>query len=308
MRCRRSLAALCLVLLPLAAFPAAAQRASVRDQRAARLSRTLDSLAEASRGSLGVGIEVLETRERILRDSGGRYPMQSVYKLPIAMATLAAVDARRLRLEQPVEVTPADFVTAGQYSPIRDKWPQGHTFTLREVLRLNTAESDGTACDVLLRLVGGPDSVRAWLASIGVRDVEVRDAEKTMGQDFSVQYRNWATPAGALALLRAAQEGRGLTRASRTLLLTHMRATTTGPRRLKAGLPKGSVLAHRTGSGGMRDSVVSATNDIGIVTLPDGRHLAIVVFLRDSRESALERREDVIASVAAAAWAAFARK
>src|SRR5215217_7770127 len=117
----------------------AAVRAQAPDL--ARLRRTLDSIAAASGGRLGVGIELLETDThvtrvtRVMLDSAGRFPMQSVYKLPIAMATLAAIDAGRLRLDQVVTISPTEFVTPGQYSPIRDRWPKGTTMPLREVLR-----------------------------------------------------------------------------------------------------------------------------------------------------------------------------
>jgi beta-lactamase class A len=287
-------------LLATLLFVPAAACAQAPDR--ARLGRTLDSLATASRGSLGVAIELLETRERIQRDSAGRYPMQSVYKLPIAMATLAAVDAGRLRLDQPVAVTPADFVTAAQHSPVRNGWPRGTTLPLREVLRLNTVQSDGTACDVLLRLLGGPATVDRWLRGLGVPDVMVLNTEKEIGTEHRTQYRNWMSPAGALALLRAAQEGRGLSPASHALLLEDMHATATGAARLRAGIPAQIALAHRTGSSGTHDGLAAATNDIGIVALPDGRHLAIAVLLRDSRLASLEAREAVIAAVARAAW------
>lgn len=149
--------------------------------------------------------------------------------------------------------------------------------------------------------------VRAWLESVGVRDVEVRDPEITLGTDWTAQYRNWASPAGALVLLRVAHEGRGLSKARRALLVRMLRQTTTGARRLKAGLPAGTVLAHRTGSSGSRDGVAPATNDIGVATLPDGRHLAIAVFLSDSRVASHEEREDAIAAVARAAWRVWGR-
>ena len=80
-----------------------------------------------------------------------------------------------------------------------------------------------------------------------------------------------------------------------------MRTTKTFPTRLKGRLPAGTEVAHKTGSSGSRDGVSAATNDIGIITLPDGRHLAVAVFLRDSKASA-EARDAVIARVARGAW------
>jgi beta-lactamase class A len=80
-----------------------------------------------------------------------------------------------------------------------------------------------------------------------------------------------------------------------------MTATRTFPTRLKGRLPAGTKVAHKTGSSGSRNGVSAATNDIGIITLPDGRHLAVAVFLRDSKADE-KARDAAIAKVARAAW------
>jgi beta-lactamase class A len=74
-----------------------------------------------------------------------------------------------------------------------------------------------------------------------------------------------------------------------------------GAKRLKGQLPAGTVVAHKTGTGGTRDGITSATNDVGIVTLPDGRHLAVAVFVSDSAADDATR-DAVIARVAKVAW------
>jgi hypothetical protein len=66
-------------------------------------------------------------------------------------------------------------------------------------------------------------------------------------------------------------------------------------------LPAGTVVAHKTGTGGTRNGITSATNDIGIITLPDGRHLAMAAFVSDSTADDATR-EAVIARLAKAAW------
>ena len=275
--------------------PPQSRRPDIRTLRA-----TIDSLARESRGDLGVGIELVETRERLVVGAH-RHPMQSVYKLPIAMAVLDLVDHGRLRLDQDVDVPTSMFVTPGQYSPIREKYPNGTRLTLRELLRYNTAESDGTACDVLLGLLGGPARANAYLRRIGVREMVVATTELTMGREHRAQYRNWATPVGGLTLLRAVQAGRGLSDSSHALLMRFLVETTTGPRRLRGELPAGTVVAHKTGTSGTERGVTAATNDIGLITLPDGRHLAVAVFLTDSRADDAVR-DRVIARVARAAW------
>lgn len=110
-----------------------------------------------------------------------------------------------------------------------------------------------------------------------------------------------ATPDAAITLLRALHEGQGLSESSQALLLRLMTETPTGPRRIKGLLPEGTVVAHKTGTSRTVNGVTAATNDVGIVTLPNGQHLAIAVFVSDSPANATIR-EEVIAKVARAAW------
>ncbi|MEO6213318.1 MAG: class A beta-lactamase [Vicinamibacterales bacterium] len=259
-------------------------------------------IAAGARGKVGAAVMLLETAETAALNADERYPMQSVYKLPIGMAVLQRIDKGELTLLQRVSVVPSDFVSAGQYSPIRDQFPKGTQLTIRQLLELTLAQSDGTGSDVLLRLAGGPDGVMRFLQSIAVADVQVVTTEKAMGLgDQSVQYRNWATPRGMLGLLQAVHQGRGLSPASRALLLRWMTQVTRGEGRIKGKLPPGTVAARRTGSSGTHAGLTAATNDTGIVTLPDGRHMAIAVFVSDSRADNAAR-ERVIAEISRAAW------
>lgn len=270
------------------------------------LQSVIAAIAQDAQGSLGVGIERLGggTGEQIVHGGSTRYPMQSVYKLPIAMAALQLVDRGTLRLDRPIRVTRFDYVTPGQHSPLRDQNPSGTSVTVRELLRLAVSESDGSASDVLLRLIGGPARVMVFLQSIGVREVMVVTTERMMGINPQVQFQNWTTPAGMLTLLRALDERRGLSPASQSLLFDDLSAASTYPGRLKAGLPADAMLAHKTGTSGSSNGVTAATNDVGLVMLPDGRRLAIVALLMNSRGSSAAN-DATIAAVARAAWTAF---
>ena len=259
-----------------------------------------EKIAPDAKGRVGVAVRLLESGESA--DLGGdeRYPMHSVYKLPIAMAVLRRVDKGELKLDQVVKVERSDFVREGMYSPVRDKNPNGAELTVAELLRYAVSESDGTASDVLLGLAGGPKSVMAFLDEIKVSGVNVVNSEKEIGRDWQTQYENWATPKGAVSLLAALQERRGLSAESQALLLKLTTESIPGAKRLKGQLPAGTIVAHKTGTGGTRDGVTSATNDIGIITLPDGRHLAVAVFVSDSKADEATR-EAVIARIAKAA-------
>lgn len=261
----------------------------------------IEKIALEAKGKVGVSITILETNETVALQGEQQFPMQSVYKFPIGMAVLHQVDKGILKLDQSIRIENADMVPAGLRSPIRDKNPQGVSMSLRELLRYSVSESDGTACDVLLRVVGGADVVTNYLRGLGVDGVIVATTEKAMAGNEFVQYRNWAKPQSMVDLLRAFQQGRGLSASSRELLFKWMIETPTGPRRLKGLLPDGTVVAHKTGTSGTSKGLTRATNDVGLITLPDGRHMAIAVFVSDA--GAVEAvREAVIAKIARAAW------
>jgi beta-lactamase class A len=100
-------------------------------------------------------MRVLETNDTLSYHNGQRYPMLSVFKLAIALKVLHEVDRGRLRLAQPVVLTPADLPET--YSPLRDKYPAGNVrVSVQDLLTYMVTLSDNNACDKLLQLVGGP--------------------------------------------------------------------------------------------------------------------------------------------------------
>ena len=281
------------------------QQTKTADKQNDELRKQIKQIAAAAKGHVGVAAEVLETGESVSLNPHEHFPMQSVYKLPIGMAVLAQVDSGKLTLDQLVRVDKSDFVHPGQRSPIRDKNPKGVDLSLRELLRYAVSESDGTASDVLLKLVGA-GAVTRYLNELGINDIIVANSEKEIGQNWETQYRNWATPVASVQLLRSLHERRGISEASQQLLYKFMIETPTFPTRLKGLLPKTAVVAHKTGSSGSNNSITAATNDIGIVTLPNGQHLAIAVYVSDSPTD-LVTREKVIAQIAKAVWDHVAR-
>ena len=263
-------------------------------------------IARPAQGKVGAAVMLIETGETATFHGAAHFPMQSVYKFPIAMAVLNLVDRGKLTLDRQVPIPKSELVPPSLHSPIRDKYPDGATLSVRDLLRYSVAESDGTACDVLLRLVDGAANVTTYLRDLGIRGVVVATTEAEMARGPMVQYRNWASPDSMIALLRAFHGGRGLSAASHALLEDFMATSTPGPNRIKGLLPPGTRVAHKTGTSGTTGQLTRATNDVGIVTLPDGRHLAIAVFVSDSTATQ-DVRERVIAKLARAAWDRCAR-
>lgn len=267
----------------------------------AELERQFAEIARDAKGKVGVAAVVLQTGENASLNGAERFPMQSVYKLPIAMAVLKQVDEGRLSMDQEVEITKDDFVRPGQHSPIRDKNPNGTNMKLLQLMEASIAESDGTASDVLLRLAGGPGEVQKYLGDLSISDIAVKNSEKELGTDDKIQYENYATPQAAVALLTELNEARSMPRARITLIRDFMNESIPGQKRLRGQLPEETFVAHKTGTSGTRGGITAATNDIGLIQLPNGNLLAIAVFVSDS--PAYEKtREAVIARIAKVAW------
>lgn len=209
-------------------------------------------------------------------------PMQSVFKLPLGMAILSQVEAGKFTLDQPVRFRPEDRILPKPYSPLQDKYPDaGVDVPLRTLLEMTVSLSDNTAADILLRLVGGPGAVNAYVASLGVVGFHLQDGERELHHTKSLQYRNWFEPRGAVQLLSAIRDHSPLTKSHTELLLSWMRSSRISSR-IGGDLPDGTLVAHKAGTSDVENGVAAATNDIGLITLPDGRQLAIAIFVTDS--------------------------
>jgi beta-lactamase class A len=236
------------------------------------------------------------------------FPMQSVYKLPIVMATLHAVEQGHLTLNQPVRFLPSDLIAPDQYSRLRDEHPRGNVdVPLEELLRLAVSESDGVASDILLRTLGGPTAADTYVRSLGITGIHIVDTEKTLGREVKLEDRDSAQPRALVALLRLLADRSPLSPEHTRLLLGWMTASHTGDRRIRALLPSGTVIADKTGTSGTARNFTNATNDVGLITLPDGQKLAIAVMVADSAAPAAVR-EHVIAQISQTIYAAAQRQ
>ncbi len=266
------------------------------------LRTKLDRIIGRANGTIGVAIRGLENDDSLTIDGHGNYPMQSVYKFPLALAVLSLVDKGALAFDQRI-VVKKDDLRPNTWSPLREKYPEGSSaVTLDELLTYTVSESDNNGCDILFRLVGGPDSVNRYIHGLGITEMEIVATEAEMHRDSDVQYKNYSTPAAMAHLLHTFCRDSILSYKGREYLWQLMVKTKSGPQRLKGLLPAGTIVAHKTGSSGVDEKgMAAATNDAGIVTLPNGHHCIIVVFVSNS-SAGDNARDDVIANIAKIVW------
>jgi len=271
------------------------------------LQPKIDKVITGKNATVGVGIYDFGSRQTLVINGDKHMPMQSVYKFHVALAILNEVDKGRFKLTQKMPVKKGDIVP-GLHSPMGEAYPNGGVdLPLADIIRYMVADSDGSACDYLFRLLGGPKQVDAFIHQLGIRDVAIRDTEERMQArgNWDVQYTNWTTQAAMLRLLKLFYQHKILSASSHDFLWKTMVETTTGEDRLKKRLPAGTVVAHKTGTSGVRDGLTGAVNDAGFIALPNGKHLAISVFVTNSTESK-ETNERIIADIARLAYDHFA--
>lgn len=270
------------------------------------LRQEIAQLVRASSGKVGVSIRLLETNDTVSYHDRQPYVLQSVFKLAIAMAVLHEVDRGKLQLEQSLFITKADLPET--YSPLRDKYPEGNVpVTIRQLLTYMVTVSDNDACDILLKQLAGPRKLTAYVHRLGVKNMVVKASEAQMAAAWPVQYTNWSYPSAQLELLNRVYHHTALSPTTNALLWQLLLDTSVGAKRLKGLLPAGTAVAHRTGTSATNAQGLSpGTNDVGIIILPNGQHLAIAVFVTDAHED-IAARELVIARIAKAAYDEFAR-
>ena len=297
------------------------------DAKLQKLEREIARLAKVSGGTVGVTAIHIETGRRVSLNRAERFPMASTFKVPVAVQLLTRVDRGEIKLDQMVEINASDLHPgSGTLSELFNK--PGVALSVRNLLELMLLISDNSATDVVLRLAGGAEAVTARMKELGIEGISVDRSTAQLISDwvgatnlppekewtpavfmaafsaikpeeraaaakrFDADPRDTSTPDGMAALVERIHRKNLLKPETAELLVDIMRRCQTGNARLKGILPAGTVVAHKTGTIG------GTTNDVGVITLPDGAgHVAIAVFVKAS-EKDVPARERAIAEIA----------
>jgi beta-lactamase class A len=287
-----------------------------------KLEATFDQIVRASRAEVGIALIHLDTGAHFEIHGDQRFPLASVCKLPIAVELLRQTAEEKVTLEQQVWLGASDIRPCCTLSRRHPKG--GVTPSVRELLELMIIESDNTASDAVLKLVGGPRAVERSLRALGFSSISINRYEGELLLEMAgvtsappaeewtlelqrrlvdevhpealregrIRYltdaRDMATPYDMALFLGRLQLGNLLPPSQTDLLLHLMAQSTTGPRRLKGRLPAETLVAHKTGT------TTIVINDVGIITLPpesaiSGRVVLTVFVKSGSSVRAMER-------------------
>ena len=267
------------------------------------LSETLKKLCDTVGGKVSVAVVHVETGKSATVDASNELPLFSVFKLPLAITILKRIEDGSLKLDQNVHIGPDELMVGTRANSQR--WQNPVDFTIKQLLEFSIIESDNTSSEKLLQLVGGPQAVTERMLSFDLQQINI----KTTIKDYVATRSNPNTgsAAGLVKLLSKLQNGELLQPAQTDLVIGMMERAKTGLHRLRGNLPQGTKVADKTGSGdpNPKTNFAISTNDVGLITLPNGRgHLAMAVLLHESTLTD-EAQEKLIADLARAAFDAY---
>jgi beta-lactamase class A len=242
-------AALPLALLAFAAQPAAA----ASSPNMSSLEQQLSYLVAGKSADVGIAALDLNSGESISIKGNTPFPMASTVKVAIAALYLAQVDHGRRSLDDTINGQP-----------------------VRGLMARMLIHSDNRATDILLKDLGGPTALHDWLADNGITGLRV---DRTIAQLLSAKRDLWdrrdsSTPTAMVDLLKRLYKAELIKPASRDYLLGLMAQCQTGKNRMKALLPYGTGVEHKTGT------LDGLADDVGFVTMPDGHRIIIAIFTR----------------------------
>ncbi|RLJ33061.1 beta-lactamase class A [Chryseobacterium sp. 7] len=251
-----------------------------------QLEQKVSSILKNKKATVGVSVLGFENGFKYDKNADKKLPMQSVFKFHIAAAVLNSVDKGRLSLDQKIKLNKSNLLE-NTWSPLRDQYAgKDVEIPLSEVIEYTVAKSDNNGCDILLKLLGGTQTVQKFMDSKGVKGFQIKYNEEAMHKDWNVQYQNYSTTNSAVDVLKKFYDGKLLSKKSTDYLMKVMWSTSTGLNKMVEQLPKNTPVARKTGSSGKNDAgLTGAENEIGIITLPNGKHYALAVFVSNSMET-----------------------
>ncbi|WP_284463452.1 class A beta-lactamase, subclass A2 [Chryseobacterium sp.] len=279
----------------------------VKSQTIQDLRNKINTITSTKNATIGISVKGIEDKDTLSINGNKETPLMSVFKFHIALAVLNRVDKGKLKLNQKFFIKKEELMPE-TWSPIREEYPEGNMYlTLDQLLRYTVSHSDNNGCDILLNIIGGTDSVQKFINQQGIKDFTIKVNEQQMSS-FDKFYLNTTTPLATTDLLEKFYNGKVLKKETTKYLYQIMIETSRGLTWMKAGLPAGTELAHRTGiSSRNENNLRAAMNDVGIVKLPNGKHFILSVYLKNINEE-MAVTEKIIADISHAVWEYYTNK
>ncbi|WP_121964726.1 class A beta-lactamase, subclass A2 [Myroides sp. N17-2] len=266
-----------------------------------KLKQQIEPILQHKKATVGIAI-IYDGKDTLTFNNDHKYPTMSVYKFFQALTILDYMDKHNIDLNTPMFIKKEDL-KEGTYSPLRDKRPMGDfNMPIGELIQYTASHSDNNISNLFFSSLIGPKMTDLYYRSIGIKEFEIVSSEEEMSLDFNNQYDNWITPLEATRILELFHRKELLSPKYKAFLQQAMIDTKSGQDKVKALLPKNTVVVHKTGMSFRNDKGLRAVdNDLALVYLPNGKQFSIAVFVMDSLEDD-KTNASIIAQVAKVAY------
>ena len=264
----------------------------------ARASDPITTAAQRVEAELGmrVGFAVIDTGSGLVTAyrQDERFAMASTFK---ALACAAALWAGEAVLGKTSRIAKADL---RPHSPVTEK-RVGVALSTRELCAITLRTSDNAAANGVLKAIGGPDGLTAFLRRIGDKTTRLDRYEPELNTATPGDPRDTTTPSAMAETLRRLLIADSLSPTARDELRGWMAANAVANGLLRARLPKGWQIADRSGAGGHGTRGV-----IAVLWPPTGAPLVVSIYM-DGGKHKLKTRDAAIAEIGGAIFAEYAR-
>jgi beta-lactamase class A len=238
----------------------------VDDARFAEVEQTLQG------GRIGVAALNTAAGAWLRHRADERFAMCSTFKWVLAAFVLNKIEGGALQADARVRYTAADLLGN---SPVTQANVARGWMTIEDMCAAAVSQSDNAAANLLFAQVGGPAALDVFVHAHGDTVTSFDRTEPELNQIVAGDERDTTTPAAMTSTMQTLLLGdAALGEASRQRLLGWLEATTTGVHRLRAGLPAGWRIGHKTGTGGQ-----GAANDVAILWPPGGAPILVSCFV-----------------------------
>ncbi|MDE6215686.1 MAG: class A beta-lactamase, subclass A2 [Bacteroides sp.] len=248
------------------------------------LTDTIAQIVAGYPGEIGVAV-IINGSDTVAVNNENIYPMMSVFKVHQALAVCHQFDLDGLSLDTLMTIK-RDELDAHTWSPmLKDHQEPVMTLPVGDLLRYTLQQSDNNASNLMFeKLVGVPETDRFIATLIPRASFRIAYTESEMAADHAKAYSNCTSPLGAAMLMERLFTDSLVSREKQAFIRKALGECATGKDRIAAPLigKEGVSLAHKTGSGYMKEGgILVAHNDVGYVSLPDGMHYTLAVFVKD---------------------------
>lgn len=259
------------------------QRETVSHDYKTGLEKELTAIADSAKGDIGIAL--IYDGDTLTVNNDAIYPMMSVFKLHQAVALCRMFEENGTSLDSVMTLRRSEL-DPDTWSPmLKDHTGEEISLPMRRLLEYTLIESDNNASNEMFVRLMSPAACDSVIAGIIPRgSFEIRFNEAEMQDDHSRAYSNRTSPLGAAILIDRLFTDTLVGKSYQDFIKSALLRCQTGPDKISAALSEteGITIGHKTGSG-YRDENgrLAASNDVAFVTLSDGRHYSLAVFVKD---------------------------